>query len=145
MDFLGEPNNDKTGSEIRQFIEQHGLANKVHLHGSVVGNAKFEFFRSANCLVFPSHFENSPVVLKEALAADLEIIASDIKANIDILKGMSSVHLFKTQNRNELSSALKAYITSFNPESIVQRDKTVKTKIDGHYAGVSLTKILELL
>ena len=145
MDFLGEPNNDKTGSEIRQFIEQHGLANKVHLHGNVVGDAKFEFFRSANCLVFPSQFENSPVVLKEALAADLEIIASDINANVDILDGMPSVHLFKTKNRDELTSTLKSYITSFNPESIVQRDKSVKTKIDDHYAAISLTKILELL
>lgn len=145
LDFLGEPNNDKTGAEIRHFIEHHGLTNKVHLHGNVVGDAKFSFFRSANCLVFPSHFENSPVVLKEALAADLEIIVSDIKANVDILDGMPSIHLFKTQNRDELTSALKTYLTTFNHKSIVQRGKTVKTKIDSQYAATTLTKIIKQL
>ena len=78
---------------INTFIAANNLSENIILHGAKYESEKNELFKSCFCLLFPSHFENSPVVLKEAIAAKMAIIASDIQANKNILQ-LSKNHLF---------------------------------------------------
>jgi len=57
-------------------------------------------------LIFPSHFENSPVVLKEAICAEMPIISSDIDANKNILSRIGNNIFFETKNSTNLAEAI---------------------------------------
>ncbi|MCH7870912.1 MAG: glycosyltransferase, partial [Planctomycetes bacterium] len=55
-----------------------GLEQDVSFVGIVTGAAKAELFASADCLVLPSHVEGLPIVILEAAAANLAVIATDV-------------------------------------------------------------------
>jgi len=69
-------------NELLRHIETLGLKENFYFYGEVVGDNKDNIFSICPVLIFPSHFENSPVVLKEALAAKQIVICSDIGANV---------------------------------------------------------------
>ncbi len=69
-------------------------------------------------MIFPSHFENSPVVLKEAIAAKMSILSSDIHANENILQRRNNYLSFQVSNNNDL--ALKMSYLISNPEKVLK-------------------------
>ena len=69
-------------------------------------------------MIFPSHFENSPVVLKEAIAAKMSILSSDIHANENILQRRNNYLSFQVSNNNFL--ALKMSYLISNPEIVLK-------------------------
>jgi glycosyltransferase involved in cell wall biosynthesis len=69
----GEP--EYTAS-LRRRIEGLGLSPGVSMLGEVVGPAKQKLLQSADLAVFPSHTENFGMVVAEALAHGLPVIAS---------------------------------------------------------------------
>lgn len=85
LDVIGVSPEEEIEQEVVKFLKENELSDNVILHGSKFHNEKIFFFKRNKILVFPSHFENSPVVLKEAIAAKMAIIASDIEANKRIL------------------------------------------------------------
>ena len=50
--------------------------NKVHFVGSIFGEAKWNFLRSADVLVLPSYSENFAIVVAEALAVGVPVITT---------------------------------------------------------------------
>lgn len=93
-------------TEINDFINEYELNDYFIFNGATFGEAKNRAFQKSICLIFPSHFENSPVVLKEAIAAKMAILASDIAANKNVLKSRENYLTFETGNQEELSSAI---------------------------------------
>ena len=88
--------------EIIDFIDNHQLREYIILYGAIFGKDKLELFKVSKYLIFPSHFENSPVVLKEAIAAKMAIIASNIQANKNIIKTRENTIFFKMGNSYDL-------------------------------------------
>jgi glycosyltransferase involved in cell wall biosynthesis len=75
------------------FLAERKLGECVSVIGLATGAQKTALFRDHGVFLFPSHFENSPVVLKEATQAGMAIISSDIPANLNVL----------TRSHNQLS------------------------------------------
>lgn len=69
----GDPNYAKA-IEIR--IKELGLSQPVHLVGEVLGEAKQRLFEKADLVVVPSYTENFSMVVAEALAHGVPVIAS---------------------------------------------------------------------
>jgi glycosyltransferase involved in cell wall biosynthesis len=63
-------------SSIRALIENYGLSKQVNMLGNVDGEAKKEFFANADLVMVPSHTENFGLVVAEALAHGVPVIAS---------------------------------------------------------------------
>lgn len=63
-------------SSLRARIELLGLDQHVFMVGEVIGGRKDELFRHADVLVVPSYTENFAVVVAEALAHAIPVIAS---------------------------------------------------------------------
>jgi len=61
---------------LRQKINALGIANQVTLAGEIRGAAKSDFFARSDVIVLPSHTENFGIVVAEALAHGLPVIAS---------------------------------------------------------------------
>jgi len=75
LDLVGD-------GELRLALEarsrQLGLAARVRFHGQRLPAEVAELMRQADLFVLPSHFENSPVVLIEAMASGLPAVATSV-------------------------------------------------------------------
>ena len=69
---FGEPSYER---HIRQTVEAHRLQNRVSLAGPVHGRER-KIFQEADVVVVPSHMENFCIVVAEALAHGIPVIAS---------------------------------------------------------------------
>ncbi|GGD80079.1 glycosyltransferase family 4 protein [Planktosalinus lacus] len=112
---LGEFENEIFEQKVISLIENHKIENFI-FYGSKTGHEKNELFKKCAVFIFPSYFENSPIVLKEAIAAKMAIISSDIKENKNILDPFENKLYFETQNENELAEKIK--ILAQNPDKV---------------------------
>jgi|Deesub1362A_J573_1020465.scaffolds.fasta_scaffold00439_24 glycosyltransferase involved in cell wall biosynthesis len=64
--------------KVRNLIEKLGLGRNVLLAGFVPEEEKFKLLAQSKIFVFPSYLEGSPLVLIEAMATGLPIIAYDL-------------------------------------------------------------------
>lgn len=71
---------DNMEKEINQKIRENRLEDKVILLGYLKGQAKNEVLRESKLFVFPSIDESWGIVLMEALAAGLPVVAYDLDA-----------------------------------------------------------------
>ncbi len=62
--------------KLQQLIRELGLGDRVRLAGEVLGEAKENLFGNSDVLVLPSHSENFGMVVAEALAHSVPVIAS---------------------------------------------------------------------
>jgi glycosyltransferase involved in cell wall biosynthesis len=76
---------------IRRRIRELGIQDRVHLPGRVDGAERLRLFREAACLVLPSRFEASPLVLAEAFCFALPVVMFDIPE----LKGLPATCCLK--------------------------------------------------
>lgn len=112
IDVVGVGQSEDEESHIQRLISEYDIRKVVHLHGAKFGQDKFELFKQSKCLIFPSRFENSPVVIKEAMAAKMGIIASDISANTNILAGLDNSLIFKVGDIEQLADRIIEIIHS---------------------------------
>ncbi|NQX77811.1 glycosyltransferase family 4 protein [Gilvibacter sp.] len=105
IEVLGAFENAAFEQEMNQMIQDHQLS-QFRFHGPQMGQEKFEQFKRCSVFVFPSYFENSPIVLKEAIAAKMAILSSDIQENQNLLEDFDNKVLFKAQDAEDLSKKL---------------------------------------
>lgn len=70
---------------VRRWIEEAGVGDLVELRGWVSGAAKRDCFDEAALLALPSHAENLPMVIIEAMAAGLPVVASKVGGIPDVI------------------------------------------------------------
>lgn len=141
IDVLGEFENENFKEEILALISENKLTN-FKFHGAKMGTEKFEYFKVNSVFIFPSYFENSPIVLKEAIAAKMAIISSDIIENKNILDPFSIKEYFKAKNSESLAEKL---VLLYNDNSLVQKymlqAETIK-EFDKTFAATIINKYI---
>ena len=110
--IVGMAETEQAEEELAKQINAKGLQDNILMYGAVDGEEKYKLFQENAIFLFPSHFENSPVVLKEALAARQVIVCSDIEAN-----------------KNVLETANQEYVLYHSVNDVIDiADKTIKAK-----------------
>lgn len=86
--FAGEWPSTKDEKEVRAFLKEKGIEERILFAGVVSGEAKYDLFATADVFVFPSYFvyEGHAVSSVEALAAGLPIVCTDHGALNESLK-----------------------------------------------------------
>jgi len=87
------------------------------------------YYSISNCFVFPSRWEGSPRVLKEALAYKIPIIATDISGNRIIDKKGQFIDFFPPGDYIELSRKITKYYYNqekYNKRGIMGYDRIKK-------------------
>lgn len=82
-------------SQFRQFVTDHGLADKVHFGGHASLDQLPDIYRSADIYLSASHSDGSSVSLMEALACGLPVVVSDIPGNLEWIEDGRQGWLFK--------------------------------------------------
>lgn len=66
MNFVGT---GYAADEIKQRINEHGLSEKVKFHGVIAGREELSrFYAASDLFIFPSFYDNAPLVVREAAA-----------------------------------------------------------------------------
>lgn len=71
---------------LRQAIEQAGLGHRLKLTGLVDRVEIGRLLKAADLMLFPTHHEGVPDTVKEALAAELPVVVTDVDGNPEIVE-----------------------------------------------------------
>ena len=85
LEIAGEWENNEDKINIKNYIEQNKLNEKVKFLGLIHNEKKWEFYKKIDVFVFPSYNEGQPLVLIEALAFGIPIICSGVGAIPDTI------------------------------------------------------------
>lgn len=145
INVVGAAPNDLVEQEINEFVKLNKLESILNFHGLKFNEEKFLLFKRSKVLLFPSHFENSPVVLKEGIAAKMAILASDIAPNKNILNNKNNHLLHLVGNPEDLANKIEVLLTNFNLTNDYCKASSKIMEYDKKYANKKLQSILDKL
>ena len=135
----------ESGEQMRALASELSLEN-VSFHGSAHGAELLDLYRNADIFVLPSEREGMPLVLLEAMAVGLPVIATDVIGNRDVVENNVSGILVDAHNpaslrtalleladdparRTRLRDAAKSFVASFSWPHVT-------TRFDDLYASI---------
>lgn len=87
LDLVGEQDRDAAyASQVRALLQSPALAGRVQVHGRVSDQELARLYAQADVLLLPSTHEGYGMVLAEALAAGLPIIATRVGAVPEVVR-----------------------------------------------------------
>lgn len=117
--------------EYQQRLIDEAQRCAVVMTGFQTGLALGELYAHAGAFVLPSSHEGLPIALLEALSYGLDVIASDIPANVEV--GLPAEQYFPLGDVEALASRLRAAAArSADPDAIAQRRQWVAEHYDWH-------------
>ncbi|MCK5131577.1 MAG: glycosyltransferase family 4 protein [Candidatus Sabulitectum sp.] len=78
LDVLGSPVSNEDNDLIQSILKNHPHRKQIRLHGTIKGDAKWEYFDASSFLILPTHLEVFPNVILEAMASGLAVISTPI-------------------------------------------------------------------
>ncbi len=100
--------------EIRAFLTDRGLDPVVSLPGTLTGEAKIGAFAAADLFCLPTHLDNQPVVLLEAMAAGLPIVTTSVGAIPEMIGDGEEGIVVPPRSPERLAAAILRLLS--NPE-----------------------------
>jgi len=145
INVLGTAENDEAKSFVDEELKNNILEENLILQGHIQGIQKYDFYKKCSIFIFPSHFENSPVVLKEAIASKMAIICSDIEANKNILKDKGNTRFFVSEDAADLATKIEdLLLEDYSVEDYMRNSEKCK-KYDKEDANLKINRLfLEL-
>jgi len=143
FNIVGLAENEMEERKINDFIMNKNIGDMFRFYGLKFGKEKYDLFKKCKYFVFPSHFENSPVVLKEAIASKMAIVVSDIEANRNVLDMVENHIYFEVKNPIDMATKI---IMMLNDDERTLRLmlNSEKTKIfDSEIARIKLLQVIK--
>jgi len=104
--LVGNPSNAEEISQVHQFIKENSLNETVIVSRAVYDEEKYQKFADADIFVLPSHSEGMPMVVIEAMAAGLPVIATQVGGIPDLIDSKDIGLLVPPRSPKLLSDAL---------------------------------------
>lgn len=73
---VGGSDQDGHEAEVKELVERLGQGEHVVFAGPLFGEAKLDAFAASEVFVLPSHCEGSPMIVLEAMAAELPVLCT---------------------------------------------------------------------
>ncbi|MGE3909516.1 MAG: glycosyltransferase family 4 protein [Chloroflexota bacterium] len=113
LSLVGEQDRDLVyAAKVRAMLQQPGLAGRVRAHGRVPAETLTWLFADADALLLPSTHEGYGMVLAEALAAGLPIIATRVGAVPEVVRDGQEAILVPPDDASALAQAIEQMAAS---------------------------------
>jgi len=99
-------------SNYSRSLKEKALDNGVFLTGFIKGEELKQIFTFTKLFILPSYHEGLPISLLEAMSYDLDILVSNIPANLEI--NLEKDDYFKVGNLSDLTRSLERKLSSYN-------------------------------
>ncbi|EKQ54516.1 MAG: glycosyltransferase [Methanobacterium sp. Maddingley MBC34] len=120
------------GPQKEELIAQSKNTSDVNFVGFVQPKKLPAYFLAADIFVLPSFFDRFAIVISEAMAAGLPVIATDTNAaSIDIIKNGLNGYVVKGHDSNEIYKKLKKLLK--NPDKIREMGKNSQEMIKNDF------------
>ena len=96
-------------------LKRLAAENEIVLPGFIKGDQLNQLYTFARLFVISSYSEGLPIALLEAMSYDLDVLASDIPANLQV--GLPENDYFKTGDEEALTNAIIKKLTEENKRS----------------------------
>ncbi|MFA5805632.1 MAG: glycosyltransferase family 4 protein [Melioribacteraceae bacterium] len=117
-----EPEINKT---CKKFIDKNNLHNKVIITGAKWGNEKINFYKDSSIFLLPSYIENFPVVILEAAASRMAIIATPIGALPDYFIDNYSIKYVQPGNIQSIADAVQQVVADKKFRAFISNNANV--------------------
>lgn len=94
--------------ELRNYIQEHQLGDRVHLVGRKPKAEVAAFMRHAACVVLPSYHEGLPNVLNESVSLGTPVIGSEVGGIPEVVQPNKNGFLVPAADADKLAEALKS-------------------------------------
>ena len=101
--------NGKNFEPCKSYCEQNGLNKRINLLGSV--NNVEDYLSKAGCLLLASHWEGNPLVINEAIASGVWVVANSVGGVKDLIDDTNG-YLVIPENESDFIDKMKAFITN---------------------------------
>ena len=153
FDLYGAVSNRQYASELERKIRQRGVDNHIKIHGCLSQTGVIEQISSASLLILPSLQENAPMVIAEAMAAGVPVIASRRCGIPDMIidgetgflidpndVGMITDRIAQLLNDDDLRTrmgerARELAIERFHPDSVARSTLDVYKRVIADFRG----------
>ncbi|MEZ9909392.1 glycosyltransferase family 4 protein [Vibrio sp. 10N.261.51.A3] len=92
--------------ELQDMIKRLGLCEHVHITGQVPKSEVVSIMSSSDLLILPSKFEGLPLVILEAMALRLPVLASNIPAVEEIVTHEKNGLVFNLASKDDLTDKI---------------------------------------
>lgn len=110
LDLVGDGPNRR---EYEELAVQIGVSGLVHFHGLKPKRQVARYMQEADVFVLPSHWENLPCVIIEALSSGLPVVSTTVGGIPEMIDSENGV-LVKPGASDELAQALSYMLDSLN-------------------------------
>lgn len=99
---------------IRRRLEERGVAERLHLTGTLNGSRLVDAYHAMDLFAFASRTETQGMVLTEAMAAGVPVVALDAPGVREVVRDRENGRLVMGPNEEELALAL-AWVADLDP------------------------------
>lgn len=134
-----------TGSEeerLKALVETLGLSDRVSFHKPKSHDGLADWFRSIDCLLYPSASESLGLVPLEAMACGADVVLSDIPAFRELKSAGLNVNLLPELSPLAISTMLEA--KSASPITTAQREQSAKDILENYGSDNVKAQLLAL-
>lgn len=96
--------------KYEDYIKKNKIGN-VNFLGSIYNDKKLEYFSACDCLILPSQTEGAPVVLMEAIARNLPVVATNVGGVSKMIKNGREGIIIRPNSKKAIFDALKKILT----------------------------------
>jgi glycosyltransferase involved in cell wall biosynthesis len=92
--------------KLKERAAELGIEDRVEFLGAVAGGRKLDVLRRSGVFILPSHIENMPIVIIEAMAAALPVVATRVGAIPEMVDDNVNGILIDVQDPGALGRAV---------------------------------------
>jgi glycosyltransferase involved in cell wall biosynthesis len=138
----------KLTDHYKALAKEHGIESNCIFHGEIIRSRIADFYSNLDIFVLPSRYETFGIVLIEAMACGIPVIATKCGGPLDIVTESTGL-LIEKDNRDELANAIVRMADNmkfYNSETIrnYAREKfgeeTIARQITGFYKEILALK-----
>ncbi|MFA7116558.1 MAG: glycosyltransferase family 4 protein [Bacteroidales bacterium] len=140
LDIVGEGPDE---TFLKQLIKDYNLGKRIIIHP--FSNNVQKYYASASIYILSSRWEGFGLVLLEAMAHNLPIIASKIPVTCEILNKSGANVFFESENFNDLAKKMIKMVNSDNLKEMGEKAYSYSQKFDISYIIKKWEKLLSNL
>lgn len=112
-------NDSEYKNQLERYVDKHDLEDIVDFCGWINDDSMSDFYNSLDVFVLASHSEGIPGVVREAMACETAVVATDVGGTSDVVIDGKTGYLVSPNSPSELVNRLEQLITNSELRSTI--------------------------